>query len=115
MLTNYYERNYFLSVKIREKPYKGTMSDFQKYKLKRIEQNPEYWEGYQERFESFKVGVLLKQARKEAGFTQEEIARKLKTTKSVISRIENHSKDIRLSTLEKFAIALGKKIHIVLD
>jgi len=80
-----------------------------------MKQNPEYWEGYQDRFESFRIGALLKQARQEAGLTQEEIAKKLQTTKSVISRMENHSKDIRLSTLEKFAMAVGKKIHVVLN
>jgi ribosome-binding protein aMBF1 (putative translation factor) len=91
------------------------MSDFQKYKARRIKKNPEFWKDYQERFESFKIGVLLKEARRNAGLTQAQIAKKLNTTRSVISRMENHSKDIRLSTLERFASALGKKIHIVLE
>jgi len=90
------------------------MSDFQKYKARRVKKNPEFWEGYQDRFESFKIGVLLKEARHNAGLTQQQIAEKLNTTRSVISRMENQAKDIRLSTLEKFASALGKKIHIVL-
>jgi hypothetical protein len=34
------------------------------------------------------------------------------TQKSAICRIENHAEDIRLSTLEKYAIALGKKIKV---
>lgn len=87
----------------------------QKYKNKRAAQNPEFWENYDERFETFKLGVLLKQARLEAGMTQEEIASKLKTTKSVISRMENHASDIRLSTLEKFAKAVNRNIHVALD
>lgn len=66
------------------------------------------------RFETFKIGVLLKQARLEAGLTQEEIAKRLKTKKSVVSRMENHATDIRLSTLEKFAEAVGRKIHVAL-
>ena len=70
-----------------------------------------YWEGYEE----FKIGVLLKQARTERGMTQEEVAKKLKTTRSAISRMENHSKDVKLSTLEKFAEALGKKLTIAID
>ena len=37
---------------------------------------------------------------------------RLKTTKSAISRIENHAKDIKLSTLERVAKALGKKVKI---
>jgi len=90
------------------------MSDFQKYKKKRMKEDPEFWDGYEERLETFKLGILLKQARLKAGLTQEEIAKRLKTTKSVVSRMENHSTDIRLSTLEKFAKAVGRKIHVAL-
>ncbi len=90
------------------------MSDSQKYKNKRMEKDPAFWKDYDERFETFKLGVLLKQARVEAGMTQEQIARKLKTTKSVISRMENHATDIRLSTLEKFAKAVGRHIQVAL-
>ena len=90
------------------------MSDLQKYKNKRMEQDPEFWKNYDERFETFKLGILLKQARMEAGMTQEQIARELQTTKSVISRMENHATDIRLSTLEKFAKAVGRHIHVAL-
>ena len=91
------------------------MSDFQKYKEKRKKQNPKFWTGYDKRFETVKLGVLLKQARQDAGLTQEQVAEKLKTTKSVISRIENHATDIKLSTLEKFAASLGRKINVALE
>ena len=90
------------------------MRDLQKYKKKRMAQGPEFWKNYDERFETFKLGILLKQARMEAGMTQEQIARELQTTKSVISRMENHATDIRLSTLEKFAKAVGRHIHVAL-
>ncbi len=90
------------------------MSDFQNYKKKRMKLDPEFWSGYDERLETFKLGILLKQARLEAGLTQDQIAKSLKTTKSVISRMENHATDIRLSTLEKFANAVGRKIHVAL-
>ena len=55
---------------------------------------------------------MLKTAREEAGLTQEELAEKLHTKKSAISRIENHAEDIKLSTLEKFANALGKRLKL---
>jgi len=90
------------------------MSDFQKYKKKRMKQDPEFWSGYDERIETFKLGILLKKARLEAGLTQEQIAKRLKTTKSVVSRMENHATDIRLSTLERFAKSVGRKIHVAL-
>lgn len=88
------------------------MSDLQKYISKRKETDKEFAENYNEGFENFKIGVLLRQARESEGITQEEIARKLKTKKSAISRIENHSEDIRLSTLRKYAEALGKEIRL---
>jgi len=90
------------------------MSDLKKYINKRKQQDPEYWKDFDENFETFKLGVLLKQARKEAGMTQDQIAKELQTTKSVISRMENHATDIRLSTLEKFAKALGRRIEVSL-
>ena len=58
------------------------------------------------------MGVILRQAREKAGMTQDEVARKLKTKKSAISRMENHAEDIRLSTIQKYAKALGKSIRV---
>jgi transcriptional regulator with XRE-family HTH domain len=55
---------------------------------------------------------MLRQARKSAGLTQEELARRLKTKKTAISRIENHAEDIKLSTLERVAVALGKRLQV---
>ena len=42
------------------------MSDFQNYKKKRMKLDPEFWSGYDERLETFKLGIVLKQARLEA-------------------------------------------------
>ena len=41
-----------------------------------------------------------------------QTAEKLNTKKSAISHIENHAKDIKLSTLENFVRALGKKLRL---
>lgn len=76
------------------------------------ERNPERAKNFDEGFESFKIGVLFKSSREQAGLTQEEVARKLGTKKSAISRIENHAEDIRLSTLHKYAKALGKTVNL---
>ena len=88
------------------------MSDLQKYIAKRKASDPDFAENFDSGYEEFKIGVMLKMAREEAGFTQEELAEKLNTKKSAISRIENHAKDIKLSTLEKFVHALGKKLRL---
>ncbi len=58
-------------------------------------------EKWQQEFKAFQLGVLLEEARKKLGLTQEQLAEKCGTNKSYISRIENNSSDIRLSTLMK--------------
>lgn len=88
------------------------MSDLKKYISKRKELDGEFSEGFDEGYQVFKIGALLKQAREASGLTQEEIAEKLHTKKSAISRMENHAEDIRLSTLEKFAAVLGRKLEV---
>ncbi|MBL0710080.1 MAG: helix-turn-helix transcriptional regulator [Colwellia sp.] len=88
------------------------MSDFQKYLANRKKVNAELADNYDEGYQAFKFGVLLKEARKDAGLTQLDLAFKLQTQKSAISRIENHSEDVKLSTLARFASALGKKLEI---
>ena len=87
------------------------MSDLSKYIKHRKAKDPEFDKNYDEGYHEFKIGVLLRKAREDAGLTQEEVARKLKTRKSAISRIENHAVDIRLSTLGKYAKAIGKKLQ----
>jgi ribosome-binding protein aMBF1 (putative translation factor) len=59
-------------------------------------------EGYVE----FKLGAMILEARIEKGMTQEELAFKVGTTKSYISKIENNIKEVRFSTLKKI-IELG--------
>jgi HTH-type transcriptional regulator/antitoxin HipB len=88
------------------------MIKFNDYLDKRLKSDPESAKGFWTGYEKFKVGVILREARIAAGLTQEDVARKIHTTKSVISRIENHAEDIRLSTLDKFANALNKEIRI---
>ena len=88
------------------------MSDLKKYILKRRVADSEFDRGFDDGYSAFKIGVLLKQAREESGLTQAEMAKKLHTQKSAISRIENHAEDIRLSTLEKFAAVLGRSLEI---
>lgn len=88
------------------------MSDVQKYVKKRKARDPEFAKNYDSGYEQFKIGVMLKQARLEAGVTQEELAARLHTKKTAISRIENHAEDIKLSTLERFAEAVGKRLTL---
>jgi HTH-type transcriptional regulator/antitoxin HipB len=88
------------------------MSDLKTYVKKRKKIDRAFARGFEEGYQKFKIGVVLKEARKAAGLTQEELARRIKSKKTAVSRIENHSRDIRLSTLEKVASALGKRLQI---
>jgi ribosome-binding protein aMBF1 (putative translation factor) len=88
------------------------MSDLKRYVQDRKKRDKAFAGGYDEGYEQFKIGVVLRQAREKAGLTQEELALKLRTKKTAISRIENHAEDIKLSTLEKVAHALGKRLKV---
>jgi DNA-binding XRE family transcriptional regulator len=52
-------------------------------------------------YEAFKIGALIHDTRIEMGMTQEQLAEKVGTTKSYISKIENNLKEARISTLQK--------------
>jgi len=58
------------------------------------------------------IRAMLQLAQEETGLTQEELAKKLDTKKSANSRIENHTEDIKPSTLKKIARALGKNCEL---
>jgi HTH-type transcriptional regulator/antitoxin HipB len=88
------------------------MSDLKKYIRERKKRDKEFAKGFDEGYEQFKIGVMLRQAREKAGLTQEELACRLKTKKTSISRIENHAEDIKLSTLKRTALALGKRLQV---
>ena len=62
---------------------------------------------------AFRLGVMLKEERKKANLTQEELATKTGTKKSYISRIERGLSDIQISTYYKLIeIGLGKHLNI---
>jgi len=88
------------------------MDDLERYIAERKARDPEFADGFGIGYEQFKIGVILRAAREEAGLTQDDLAEKLHTKKSAISRMENHAEDIRLSTLEKFAEAIGKRLTL---
>jgi ribosome-binding protein aMBF1 (putative translation factor) len=91
------------------------MSDVERYIERRKKRSPKFAENFESGYEAFEFSVMLRQAREKAGITQEAIAKKLRTKKSAISRIENNAEDIRLSTLGKYAKALGKKLRVYLS
>ena len=71
-------------------------------------------EKFEEKAQYFVISEMLKEARKEANMTQQELAEKIGTKKSYISRLENGKCDIQLSTLYRiFEFGLGKRVNIM--
>jgi len=64
-------------------------------------------------YKAFKVGAMIHDARIEKGLTQEELAEKVGTTKSYISKIENNLKEVRISTLQRIVeLGLGGQLQL---
>jgi len=76
--------------------------DLDDYISQRKETDSEFAQNFDTGYEEFKIGMMIKEMRLESGMTQEQFAEKLETKKSVISRMENHSEDIRLSLQDEW-------------
>jgi len=62
---------------------------------------------------AFRLGEMLKEERKKAKLTQEQLAEKTGTKKSYISRIEAGKSDIQISTFSRIIeLGLNKRINI---
>ena len=71
-------------------------------------------EAFDQEAEAFILAERLKEERRKAGLTQEQLAAKIGTKKSYISRIENGKTDVQLSTLFKIFQGLGKRVSITI-
>jgi HTH-type transcriptional regulator/antitoxin HipB len=89
-------------------------NDVENYIKRRKRMDKAFAKDFETGYADFKIGVMLRQAREEAGVTQEALARITRTKKSAISRLENHAEDVRLSTVDRVARALGKAVRIEL-
>ena len=64
-------------------------------------------------YQNFKIGALILEARLEKGLTQEQLAEKVGTTKSYISKIENNLKEARIFTLQKVVeVGFGGQLQL---
>ena len=89
-----------------------TLEDFKEvnYGKRGTKERDELEAGY----DAFKIGALIHDTRIEMGMTQEQLAEKVGTTKSYISKIENNIKEARISTLQKI-VELGFGGHLELS
>lgn len=68
---------------------------------------------YEERTQMFILSEMLKEARKQAKMTQEQLADKSGTKKSYISKIENGKGNVQLSTIIRiFEKGLNRKVGL---
>lgn len=71
-------------------------------------------EEFERETEAFCLAQTLKEERKRAGLTQEELAEKIGTKKTYISRLENGKADIQLSTLFRIFEGLGRRVSLTI-
>ena len=89
-------------------------NDVENYIERRKRTDKVFAKDFEAGYAEFKIGLMLREAREQAGVTQEKLAQITKTKKSAISRLENHAEDVRLSTVSRVARALGKTVRIEL-
>lgn len=88
------------------------MDDLDRYVMARERREPGYAARFSRESAAFRVGVQLQVAREQAGMTQQQVAERMGTKKSAISRLENNAGDVRLSTLQRYAEAVGCRLVV---
>ncbi len=91
------------------------MSDLEKYIEKRKARDEVFAENYEEGWHDFKIGVMIREAREQAGLTQKELAERLRVKRPLISRLENNAGDVKLSTLRRIASGLNLQLTVGLN
>jgi HTH-type transcriptional regulator/antitoxin HipB len=72
-------------------------------------------EAFDKKAQAFVIGEMLKEARRAAKLSQDELARRARTKKSYISRLENGKIDVQISTLFRiFEEGLGRSVGFVI-
>ena len=89
--------------------------DLERYIVRRKTRSAHFARRFERGYQIFKIGAMLQAEREKSGLTQVELARRIGTTKTAISRLENSGRDVRLSTIERIALALGKTMHLTLE
>ncbi len=64
--------------------------------------------------EQLRVSVGMRNARKEAGMTQQQVAEKMHVKREYVSRLENSPQNMKLSTLIKYTQSVGKRFDIAI-
>src|SRR5437016_2744167 len=78
----------------------------------RLMADPKLKRLYDEEAAKKEIWLQLAETRLAAGLTQEQLAERLGTTQSQISRIEKRGEDITIGTLRRYVSALGKDLAL---
>ena len=78
------------------------------------ERGTESRETFEAEADAFCLAECLKEQRRLAGLTQEQLAEKIGTKKSYISKIENGRSAVQLSTLFRIFAGLGKRVSVTI-
>ena len=89
------------------------MKDWKKLKTE-LMKNPEFRKEYKESELEFQISQTIIRARVEKGYTQKQLAEKLHTKQSVISRVESARTTPSLSFLKRIATALNADLQVKL-
>ena len=79
---------------------------------KKWSRDPDYRSAYDELESEFDLARSLIEARTDAGLTQAQLAERMKTTQSVVARIESGRAHPSIRTLENFARGTGTRLRI---
>ena len=82
---------------------------------KRAMKKPGFREAYEELRPEYELAAQLIDARAQAKMTQEEVAKRMRTTQSVISRLESGKVDPTSNTIRRYAEAVGAKMRVVIE
>lgn len=69
---------------------------------------------FEDEAQAFILAECLKDERKKAGLTQEQLAKRIGTKKSYISKLENGHADVQLSILFRIFNGLGKRVAVTI-
>lgn len=91
------------------------MTSLDKLHNKWLKKRPGYKASYEALEEEYALVAAMIKARERAGMTQAQVAKRMKTTQTVVARLESGRVCPSTRTLERFAQATGSKLRIAFD
>ncbi len=96
---------------VKKKNKKIVYPSFEHYLAQKMK-NKEFRKAYEEESQRLRIAYQITQLRKQQKLSQKELARKLKTTQSVIARMETGQQNLTTDTLQKIASAFKRDLEI---